>query len=349
MATDDELDELAWVFATFAEETYHGSSPLYYALAKGISEDRDLLEIASSAHMSPVPNLLFGAVHYLLLGGTTGTLVRHYPSLTDDPFPPSGAYAHFRKFCLDHEDEIRRIMATRLVQTNVVERCSYLLPAFALIAEEVPGTPLSLIDVGTSAGLSLLWDRYQYVYGGRIRAGLASSPVRIEAEVRGKGTPPIPHDFPTVAYRAGIDLHPVDMADPESALWLRALNWPEHQDRAAQLQAAIALVQHDAPELVEGDAVEVLAQVVNQVPAGSTLCIFHNSALIYFPKEGRRKFGQIIEQLSLTRDIYWLSAEGRYGYNYIVLELVTLKKGVKSFRELAKVDHHGRWLEWMLV
>ena len=185
---------------------------------------------------------------------TKSTLVRHYPSLTDDPFPPSGAYAHFRKFCLDHEDEIRRIMATRLVQTNVVERCSYLLPAFALIAEEVPGTPLSLIDVGTSAGLSLLWDRYQYVYGGRIRAGLASSPVQIEAEVRGKGTPPIPHDFPTVAYRAGIDLHPVDMADPESALWLRALNWPEHQDRAAQLQAAIALVQHDAPELVEGDA-----------------------------------------------------------------------------------------------
>ena len=79
MATDDELDELACVFATFAEETYHGSSPLYYALAKGVSEDRDLLGIASSAHMSPVPNFLFGAVHYLLLGGTTSTLVRHYP------------------------------------------------------------------------------------------------------------------------------------------------------------------------------------------------------------------------------------------------------------------------------
>ena len=226
--------------------------------------------------------------------------MRHYPSLTDDPLPPSGAYAHFRKFCLAHEDEIRKIMATRLVQTNVVERCSYLLPAFALIAEEVPGTPLSLIDVGASAGLSLLWDRYQYVYGGRIRAGLASSPVRIEAEVRGKGTPPIPHDFPTVAHRAGIDLHPVDMADPESALWLRALNWPEHQDRAAQLQAAIALVQDDAPELIEGDANEVLGQVVNQVPAGSTLCIFHNSALIYFPKKDRRKFGEL----------QWILAEG---------------------------------------
>ena len=233
------------------------------------------------------------------------------------------------------------------MQTNVVERCSYLLPAFTLIAEEIPESPLSLIDVGASAGLSLLWDRYQYAYEGRIRAGLGSSPVRIEAEVRGIVDPPIPHDFPTVAYRAGIDLHPVDVADPQSALWLRALNWPEHQDRATKLQAAMALAQDDPPLLVEGNAIEVLVQVVSQVPAASTLCIFHNSALIYFPKEDRRKFGQVMKQLSHARNIYWLSAEGRWGYNYIVLELVTLKKGVKATRELAKVDHHGRWLEWI--
>ena len=178
MVTDDKLNELARDFVTFAEETYHGSSPLYYALARSVSEDRDLLDIASSARVTPVPNLLFGAIHHLLLGGVASTLVSYYPSLTDEPLPPSGAYPHFREFCLAHEDKIRRLIATRLVQTNVVERCSYLLPAFALIAEEVPGTPLSLIDVGTSAGLSLLWDRYQYIYGSRIRAGLASSPVR---------------------------------------------------------------------------------------------------------------------------------------------------------------------------
>ena len=95
-------------------------------------------------------------------------------------------------------------MATRLVQTNVVERCSYLLPAFALIADETPGTALALIDVGASAGLNLLWDRYQYVYGGRIRAGLASSPIRIETEVRGEREPPIPQDF--LPWRSGLAL-----------------------------------------------------------------------------------------------------------------------------------------------
>lgn len=347
MVDDDRLHELGRVFAGFAEQTYRGSSPLYYALAKRVSEDPDLLDISSSSRAAPVPNLLFGAVHYLLLDGATSTLMHYYASLIDEPHPPNGAYPHFREFCLTHEHEIRDLMATRLVQTNVVERCSYLLPAFSLIADETPGTALSLIDVGASAGLNLLWDQYQYVYGGRSHAGLATSPVRIWAEVRGDHEPPIPQDFPTVAFRAGIDLHPVDLTDPEAALWLRALIWPEHEDRATQLNAAMSLARVDPPEVIKGDATEILAEVVEQAPTESTLCIFHNSALIYFPKADRRRFREVIGELSVTRDIYWLSAEGRWGYDYIVLELAKVRGGTMTGRELAKVDHHGRWLEWM--
>ena len=123
--------------------------------------------------------------------------------------------------------------------------------------------------------------------------------MRIETEVHGEREPPIPQDFPSVAFRAGIDLHPVDLTDADAALWLRALVWPEQEGRASQLDAAMGLARDDPPELVEGDAIEELAKVVEQAPAGSTLCIFHNSALIYFPKEDRRKFGEIIEELSV--------------------------------------------------
>ena len=252
MADDERLEELGHVFASFAEESYRGKSPLYDALAKGVSEDRVLLQIASSARRPPVPNLLFAAVHYLLLGGAAGTLSSFYPSLTGEPRPASDAYPHFREFCFAHEGEIRGLMATRLVQTNEVARCAYMLPAFGLIAGETPGRALSLVDVGASAGLNLLWDRYSYVYGGRIRAGSASSPVVIETEVRGDREPPIPQKFPAVAFRVGIDLSPVDLTDAESALWLRALVWPEHEGRAAQLQAAISLAGDDPPALVGG-------------------------------------------------------------------------------------------------
>ena len=344
---DDKRNDLAWAFARFAEDTYRGSSTLYEALSNGVSEDSTLLDIASSAAVSPVPNLLFGAVHYLLIGGADSPLSSYYASLTDEPRPPDDAFPHFRAFCLAHEDELRGLLATRRVQTNVVGRCSYLLPAFAIIAGEASGNALSLVDVGASAGLSLLWDRYRYVYGGRIRAGIASAPVGIEAEVRGEKEPPIPERLPAVAFRVGIDLHPVDLTDADAALWLRALIWPEHLDRAEQTQAAIALARDEPPQLIEGDAVEVLPQAVERAPMGSALCIFNNSTLIYMPKEDRRKFVIIVEELSVSRDIYWLSAEGRYGYDFIVLELTTLRDGVKSMRELAKVDHHGRWLEWI--
>ena len=41
-----------------------------------------------------------------------------------------------------------------------------------------------------------------------------------------------PTAVPTVAWRAGLDLHPVDADDPEQVAWLDALVWPGADDRA---------------------------------------------------------------------------------------------------------------------
>lgn len=40
----------------------------------------------------------------------------------------------------------------------------YLLPAFALVAALANKRPLTLIEIGTSAGLNLMWDHYGYRY-----------------------------------------------------------------------------------------------------------------------------------------------------------------------------------------
>ena len=42
-----------------------------------------------------------------------------------------------------------------------MQRCYALLPAFLACAD---GRPLDLIELGPSAGLNLLWDRYAYAY-----------------------------------------------------------------------------------------------------------------------------------------------------------------------------------------
>ena len=346
-ADDEQLSQLGRTFKRFSEETYIGSSPLYAALSNAIAEDVDVLGIASSARGRPVPNLLFAAVHYLLMSGADSTLSSFYPSLTPEPRPNSDAYPHFREFCLAHESAIRELLSTRLVQTNEVSRCSYLLPAFGLIADENPGLPLSLVDIGTSAGLHLLWDRYAYEYTGHSITGDTTTLVRIVADVRGRNSPPIPTSFPPVAFRIGLDLNPVPLTDPDSALWLRALIWPEHERRATQLEAAIALAIDNPPMLLAGNALETLPNVLGRIPTESTLCIFHNYTLNQFSLENRSRFDAILDEYSMDRDVHLLSGEGRWGHDYAALELVSISGGNRSSRKLANVDFHGRWLEWV--
>lgn len=346
MPDGERLCELGNVFARFAEEASSGGCPLYTALAEGVSDDTRVLDIASSARRPPVPNLLFAAVHYLLLRGAAHALSSFYASLTPDPNPAVDSYPYFHDFCMAHDSKLRHLMSTRLVQTNEVARCSYLRPAFAFIADEMQGRPLSLVDVGASAGLNLLWDRYAYDYKGHGLAGDRNSPVRIAVEIRGDNRPPIPHDSPSVAFRIGVDLNPVDVTNPDSALWLRALVWPGHVRRADQIQAAMSLASNNPPALVAGNALNVLPAILGGVPPQTALCIFHNHALNQFSQEDRRLFSVVVDECSKDREVYLLSAEGRRGQNFVNLDLARIRNGDRSVRELAKVDPHGKWLEW---
>lgn len=76
MQTNEMLTQ---TFLTFAEKECKGSSFIYELLSKQIAMDKTLLNIAKCAREGqPVPNLLFGAVHYLLLKGTNHSLKDYY-------------------------------------------------------------------------------------------------------------------------------------------------------------------------------------------------------------------------------------------------------------------------------
>ena len=60
-----------------------------------------------------------------------------------------------------HPDEVLQVLRTRFTQTNEAARCALLLPALARIAD---GRPVALVELGASAGLCLLYDRYRYRY-----------------------------------------------------------------------------------------------------------------------------------------------------------------------------------------
>src|SRR5690348_4119627 len=63
-----------------------------------------------------------------------------------------------------HGAELARLCATRTTQTNEAGRAALLRPAFGRAAALATGRAVALVELGTSAGLLLIPDRYGYRY-----------------------------------------------------------------------------------------------------------------------------------------------------------------------------------------
>ncbi|HEX5689486.1 MAG TPA: DUF2332 domain-containing protein, partial [Roseiflexaceae bacterium] len=291
-------ETLAQHFRRFGERECLPSSPLYGRLAVGIADDPALLELASAAQAGPVPNLFFAAVQYLLLRGAEHPLAAFYgvrPGEAAADVQQSDPFPAFHAFCLKHAEQIRALLASRRVQTNEVRRCACLMPAFLTVARRDVDRPLALVEVGTSAGFNLLWDRYGYEYGAGERFGDVHSPVQLHCELRG-GQLPRPGLFPNVVDRVGLDLNPIDARDYDAMLWLRALIWPEQRDRAALLEQAIAVVRQHPPRLLAGDALDLLPGAIRAAPEEALVCVFHTFTLNQFPQPARERFDVLIAE-----------------------------------------------------
>lgn len=340
-----EISALAARFRRFAEQECRGSSPLYEQLSLGIADDGELLSWCRVAgEGQPVPNLLLGAVHFLLLRGSRHPLREYYPSLAEQPRPPEEALGAFREFCAAYRQPLTQLLQSRKVQTNEVRRCAYLLPSFSHI-HQLSGKPLALVEIGTSAGLLLLWDKYRYQYGHGEAAGEPASPVLIRAEIRGGRRPLIPRQLPPVARRIGLDRHLVDLRHEEDALWLQALIWPEHHDRRRLFRQAVeALRQHHQElHMLEGDGISLLPGVARQVPAGCALVVFHTHVANQFSPEDKRRLREELLRIGQEREIYHLY-NNMEDYGRLYLE--TFRGGDRHRELLAHIDGHGRWFAW---
>jgi hypothetical protein len=348
---DPLLEALAQRFVRFADQECGDYAPFYARLAHGIAHDPELLAIAAHTRSGQqAPNLLLAAVHDLLLRGADHALAAFYPSVAHLAAVPAGdPIPAFRSFCQDQRAALIDLVSTRLVQTNEPQRCTVLLPAFALVRYLAGGMPLALIEVGASAGLNLLFDRYGYDYRVGWSAGDPGSPIQCSCTLRGELRPPIPASMPPVAARVGLDLHPIHATDLEAMRWLRALVWPEHLARAALLDQVLALAQRQPPTLIAGDALTVLPQAITDAPADTAVCVFHTATLAHFPPEARARFHALIPELARQRDLFWLSSEGsgnsgRRGLYLIIL--TAFQRGRRVERQLAYSHPHGAWLEW---
>lgn len=340
-----DLERLTSVFCHFAERECQGSSDLYEYLARHIADDEEVLRVASFVPSGqPVPNMLFGAVQYLLLQGEGAELRSYYPGLVEQPQAMKSCYPHFRSFVLKHEGVLIEILESKRVQTNEVRRCAYLYPAFCSIYDKVR-KPLALVELGCSAGLQLLWDQYSYSYGDGASYGHNGSKVRMTSEIRGDRLPLLLPSSPPVVYRMGIDLHVNDVRNAEDFLWLRALIWPGYHDRVTMLEQAVEVLKHQSGiQFREGDGTELLPEIVRVIPEEAVICVFHTHVANQIPETSKRRLLQHLSEIGKTRDIvhvYNNMWDGDLHADYIL-------GGVLSEYTIARTDGHARWFEWLL-
>jgi hypothetical protein len=358
--SEDEQEAVAERFRHFGQQECRGSSPLYERLSLAAARDPEVLGLLAAAQPSQRrPNLLFAAVHYLLLLGDPHPLGRFYPSLRaerawGDPWPA------FRDFALSRRPELQALIARRHTQTNEVRRSAALYPAIALAAWEL-GEPVAILEAGAAAGLNLLFDRYWFDYGAAGTAGDPASPVRACCQLRGGRRPPIPQRAPQVVARLGIDAHPLDVRDADQVLWLRSLVWPEHRDRVQLLERAIAVARRDPPPLARGRLPEAVTEAAAGIAPDRPLVVFHSATLAYLTPQERDRFGALLAEVARSRALAWVAFEGpgacpasvewarraEVWANFGLLSLTRFAQGRRADRLLGRVEMHGRWLQWL--
>jgi hypothetical protein len=278
-----ELKGIAERYAAFAIDEARGSSEAYEKLAFAIAQSADLLAfIATFPVEKRQPNLFLAAVRH----------VCGIPRNVDE----------LRQFAHASGAKIRKIVLARTTQTNEPGRCAVLLP---LLAELAP--PLALIEVGASAGLCLLMDHYGYDYGdARIDPAVSQdgrAPV-FTCEV--SGPVPLPRAIPRIAWRAGLDLNPIDVRSERETAWLKTLVWPGQDARLAGLRAAIGIARRNLPKMVRGDLLTDLPKLATLAPKDATLVVFHTAVLGYvLPQQARDRFAATVKEIGAE----WISNE----------------------------------------
>ncbi|PEP22181.1 hypothetical protein CN582_03405 [Bacillus wiedmannii] len=338
-------EQIANLFRNFSIKECKGLSDLYEYLSIKIAEDEEVLTLSSYAQAGqPVPNLLLGAVHYLLLAGKEHHVKTYYSSLVENANTDlDKAFDNFKDFCKTYREEIITLLQTKLVQTNEVRRCAYLYPSFCYIFNKVK-KPLALIEIGTSSGLQLFWDQYSYSYGTDETYGNINSNVHLTSEIRGENVPHFLKESPSVAERIGLDLHVNDLHSNEDYLWLRALIWPEHKERLEMFDQAASLVKNESVQLIEGDGVELLPSIIEQISKGAVICIFHTHVANQIPEQVKRKLEKQIQEIGAKRDVFHL-------YNNMWdrdLHIDYYINGNEYRETVGETEGHGRWFSWKL-
>jgi len=230
-------------------------------------------------------------------------------------------------------------------QTNEAGRSASLMAGLLWLAQRL-GPRFEINEIGASAGVNTMMERYRYDLGGT-RVGPADSPMRIRPEWKG---PPPPAGPVEIAAIRGCDVAPVDLSDPEQALRLKSYVWADARERMARIDAAIRLAGERRPDLVAQDAGDfVLDMLARPQPAGVTRVLQHSVMWQYLPKLTRAVIEETMERAGAAatseRPLAWVRLEtNRQTFRHELR--VRYWPGGEQWTHLAEAHPHGAWVEW---
>ena len=379
----DKIAKLSRHFTEFAIEVCRGRSDVYEKLCLDIASDGALLELASFKKDSqPASNMILAAVKYLIEGSNSAPALAlkelykqaglQVVSGSKVQIDNQAIFDAFKEFALENQDAVKDILQTRFVQTNEVRRCTGLQPAFNLVFENGDRKPLALVEIGCSAGLNLLFDKWSYLYsfndGTMVFLGdEAEETIVLECDITSDTSAEIiPTVMPIVQKRIGLDLHPVDLSIADELDWQKALIWPEHNERLERMEKASAIKTKQPLELIEGSVFDILPDFIakhfpelkqsghesfglSPASAGAearTVCFFHAYVIQQWSKEERQDFIDLLCRYSYGSSFYLISL-AFIDERGPLLEISKFHKGAVVTELVAKAEPHGKWLDWL--
>lgn len=352
---DEQREKLVAAWRRFAEVDAGPYSPLYARIGRAVADDDELLALIQEAPKhAHLPLMLLASVHYLILSGLDHPLTDVYRGhSSEDPVPL------FRDVCLSNRERLLSIMASHRMQTNECGRSAYIALGLALVADAL-GEPIALVDAGASAGLNMLYDRYDLNYAPLESLGDQDSSVSIRCRVQ-------PHSFrlpsrlPIVPIRIGVDCNPVDLTEERERRWLLACVWPD-TGRLERTVSALAIAAREQPTVIRGDVATELGAVFETIDGECVICVVTSAVYSYLDTEAKAQFIESLDAAGKDRSVAWLSIDAPGTVELFepppipatceimpaVLGLATFRKSKRAARGLAITHPHGAWINWFI-
>jgi hypothetical protein len=309
------------------------------ALADALSRDgataRRTLDWPGDPIPDALPLRLVGGLHALARTGIDADLTALFAGTGD-------AHAILRRVLVDHDAALLPWLDGP-PQTNEPMRSGVLMAGLLEVAKR-HGPAVELLEIGSSAGLNLLIDRYRFDLGG-VTVGPEDAPVTIRPDWRGTPPPAVPIRIASVR---GVDIQPLDATDPAVATRLSGYIWADQPERQARLTAAVAMQRARPVDLVKGDAVDWLrARLAEPQAAGVTRVLMHSVVWKYLGDARRAAITAMIDEAAARatsdRPLAWVRMEPDRVLQRQEL-IVQSWPGHGDRRMLATAHAHGAWI-----